>query len=64
MSRSHAVDEKQAFQESIQRNPPEENVGEELHQAEDSINNPVRQPLCVVALVRRFNRFHTEIENF
>lgn len=37
--------------------PVEENVGEELAQAEDAVHHPVRQPFCVVFFARTFDGF-------
>ncbi len=41
----------------VEREPVEENIGEELAQTEDTINHPVRQPFCVVFFARTFNGF-------
>lgn len=37
--------------------PVEENIGEELAQAEDAIHHPVRQPFCVVFFAWTFDGF-------
>lgn len=41
----------------VKREPVEENVREELAQAEDAVHHPVGQPFCVVFFARTFNGF-------
>lgn len=41
----------------VEWKPVEENIREELAQAEDTIHHPVRQPFCVVFFARTFNGF-------
>ena len=41
----------------VEREPVEENVGEELAQAEDAVHHPVRQPFCVVFFACAFDGF-------
>lgn len=41
----------------VEREPVEENIGEELAKAEDTIDHPVRQPFCVVFFVYAFDGF-------
>lgn len=45
------------FKSVVERKPVEENIGEELAQAEDTIHHPVRQPFCVVLFAHTFNGF-------
>lgn len=41
----------------IEREPVEEDIGEELPQTEDAVHHPVGQPFCVVLLVLTLNGF-------
>lgn len=41
----------------VEREPVEENIGEELAQTEDPVHHPVRQPFCVIFFARTFNGF-------
>lgn len=43
----------------VEREPVEENIGEELAKAEDTIHHPVRQPFCVVLFAWTFNGFYS-----
>jgi len=51
------------FQEPVERNPEEQNVGEELGQREHAVDHPVRQPLGVVVFVYRLYRLHATHRN-
>lgn len=46
----------------VEGEPVEENVGEELAQAEDSVHHPVRQPFGVILFARTLNGFDPEQE--
>jgi len=47
------------FEEPVERNPGEQNVGEKFDQWEDAVDNPVCQPLRVVVFVCRLYCLHT-----
>lgn len=44
----------------VKREPEEENVRKRLHDAEESVNHPVSQPLSVVLLHRALDGFDSE----
>lgn len=44
----------------IKGEPGEEDVREGLDNAEDSIHNPVGQPLCIILFKRAFNGLYTK----
>ena len=43
------------LKEPVEGDPEEEDVGEELEQVEDAVDDPVGQPLGVVVLLRRLD---------
>lgn len=45
------------FESVVKRKPVEENIGEELAQAEDPIDHPVGQPFGVIFFTRAFYGF-------
>lgn len=45
------------FKSVVKREPVEENVGEELAEAEDAVDHPVGQPLGVIFFTRTFDGF-------
>lgn len=47
----------------VERKPVKKNVREEFPQAEDAIDYPVCQPLCVILLIRAFYCFDTKNVN-
>lgn len=51
------------FKSIVEREPVEENIGEELAQTEDPVHHPVRQPFCVIFFARTFNGFDSADES-
>ena len=43
------------LEEPVQRNPEEENISKELHQMKHAVDDPVRQPLCVIIFLLTLN---------
>jgi len=54
---NHQPEEKDALGKRVERDPEEQLVAEELEDAEESVHAPVHEPLGVVILVDRLNRF-------
>ena len=46
------------LQEPVEWNPGQQNVSKEFDQREKAINDPVRQPFCVIIFVCRLNCLH------
>lgn len=59
--RSHAPNQEQTLASIVKGEPEEEDVRERLDDAEEAINNPVGQPLCVILFNLALDGFNREI---
>jgi len=57
VARHHKPKKKNALRQSVERDPEEQLVAEELEDAEESIHAPVHQPFRVIVLVHRLDGF-------
>lgn len=58
---SHTPYEEQTLASIVKGEPEEEDVREELNNAEESVNNPVGEPLCVILLNIALDGLNREI---
>ena len=56
---NHQPQQKDAFVQSVKRNPEKQVVAEKLQNAEQSVHTPVHQPFRVIVFNRRLDRFHS-----
>ena len=46
------------LQKPVERDPKEQNIGEEFEERKDAVNYPVRQPTFVIVFFVAFNGFN------
>ena len=52
------------LQKPVERNPEEENISEELNESKNAVNNPIRQPLCIVVFFFGFYGLYAGNKNW
>uniref|UniRef100_A0A0B7BLX2 Uncharacterized protein n=1 Tax=Arion vulgaris TaxID=1028688 RepID=A0A0B7BLX2_9EUPU len=59
--RQEAPSQEKTLQKPVEWNPKEKNIREKLHKAENTVDDPVGQPLGVIIFSMTFYRFHRGI---